>query len=833
MTDNSPADPSTHQINPTGVNSPAIDPKTMEVQMRAIRDGKQAWDVFSYLFQNNSNRTKVNAEIVSIYNGRQPKDPEKLKADGRDWESNFPTLFLAGIVDRVVPNLVNAIDSSRYLTQAKLKFNKDDQEQVKKYTQKTAFFRDLFTDTLRDWSEWRNFVYSLCQEIILIGYAFVVWTDEDDPFPTFVRQDKIALPEGTPQYARGVQIFGYKQPLLVHEFVDIIKDKKSAEDQGWDLDNCVLTANDSLPYSPTSDRADDEVRSFQDIIREGNPGASYTQGAKIVELGHLFAIEPKTKMVSHFIVDRNNSGRVLYERMDRFDEMGDVIQPFTLEPGNGKVHGSKGLGRMLSNYAVAVDAATNDAVDQVRVGGNIIARTDSKGAIESQIRVRKPFIVVNSEMKLEQIKLESDPKAFVELYSQLGKMAETSAGAYIPNLISSETPGRDKTAREATIDYTREVESKTAFVIRFRGQFGDALQPVQKRLCKKHPVDDIAKEFQKRLKEEGEFTDAEIEEISKSPVSELAQDLSSIEAQQKVAIYDKFAGNPFIDQTKTLMAALIAMSDPDFAMEIVLPDAVDPTLEVEQLRQQIIENAAIMTGESVPVSPRDVDEVHVKFIISELQKAFPKIMQNIDQLHQTPELLDHIHAGMMHGEAHVDQMRKKKANPQTIQQAGQFFGGVDKMLIGLTKKLQQDQAQAHQAINQQEAQAQQEAAAQPNAPENAPLPLTEKVLVAWIGQYDKLPDDEKRKLETVGGLGASMHGLITPQPGSPEHQALMPPPPSLDDASGGDPSAPAGPPPPGDPALVPPISAASTAAPPSMAIPGDNPDLTIPPQSVQ
>lgn len=834
-------DPSTHQINPSGVNSPAIDPQTMEVQMRAIRDGKQAWDVFTYLFQNNNNRTRVNAEIVSIYNGRQPKDPEQLRADSRDWESNFPTLFLAGIVDRVVPNLVNAIDSSRYLTQAKLKFKKDDPEQVKEYTQKTSFFRDLFTDTLRDWTEWRNFVYSLSVEIILIGYGFVVWTDEDDPFPTFVRQDKIGLPEGTPQYSKGVQVFAYKQPLLIHEFVDIIKDHKSASDQGWDMENCVLTANESLPNVSASDKSEDEVRSFQDIIREGNPGASYTEGAKIVNLGHLFAVEPKTGKISHFIVDRNNSGRVLYERLDRFDSMNDVIQLFTLEPGNGKVHGSKGLGRMLSNYSVAVDAATNDAVDQVRVGGNVIARTDSKGAIESQIRVRKPFIIVNSEMKLEQIKLESNPKAFVELYSQLAKMAETSAGAYIPNLITSEDgSGRDKTAREATIDYTREVQSKTAFVTRFRGQFGDALQPVQKRLCKKNPIDKVAKEFQKRLKEEGDFTDKQIQEISESPVSELAQDLSSIEAQQKVAIYDKYIGNPFIDQKKTLMAAVIAMSDPDFAMEIILPDGIDPTLEVEQVRQQIIENAAIMSGESVPVSPRDADEVHVKFIIQEMQAAFPKIMQKLDTLHQQPEILDHIHAGMIHGEAHVQQMKAKKADPKIIDQAEQFFQQVDKVLIGFAKKLQEDQAAQHQAIQEHQQQAAQQMmqGGQPEAEgaaeAGAPIPLTEKILVAWIGQYPALPMAERTRLERLAGLG--------PMPGDPP----VPEGPSLDqqkeaikaaptevagEAEGGAESAAEPQPEAPQPAAQVHVHGPATIN-PTMGLPADRPDLTAPPPNV-
>ncbi len=68
--------------------------------------------VFKSLFKKNATRTKTNAEISELYTGKQPKDPKELAANGRSWESNFPTLFLAGLVDRVVPTLVNSIDSA-------------------------------------------------------------------------------------------------------------------------------------------------------------------------------------------------------------------------------------------------------------------------------------------------------------------------------------------------------------------------------------------------------------------------------------------------------------------------------------------------------------------------------------------------------------------------------------------------------------------------------------------------------------------------------------------------------------------------------------------------
>lgn len=684
-------------ISYVGVNAPDLSKDTLEVGLRAIRDEYQAYNVYRSLFQANDRRTQITGEIVALYTGKQPKDPRGLEEEARDWESNFPTLFLAGIVDRIVPNLISAIDSARFLTQFRFKLDNKDEAETK-----TQIFREIFTKHMRQWEGWRNFITLLCQEVVLVGYAFGVWTDEDDPTPLFARQDMLAVPEGTPQYSLGVQIFAFEQPLLIHEFVDAIRNAHDSEDTRWEMDNCVDVANSSLPPDPTRDNT--YKRQYSDIVREGNVGASYSTGAKVVRLGHLLAVEPKTQKVSHFIVDAQ-TGRLLFQQFDRYESMEEVIVPITLEPGNGKIYGSKGLGRMLANFSVAVDAATNDAVDQVRMGGLVIIKTNQAAAVARNLKVVKPFIVVGDDVTIEKEKIEANPDAFVAMWTQLSKMAEIAAGAYIPNLISTEG-GNDskKTAREATIDYNREVQSKTAFVIRFAGQFGCIMSTVQKRMCNLDSSDEMVKDFIKELKE-NHFTESDIKQARDGKAYELAQDLSSIEAQQKQAIYQMFAGNPMVDQNKLLEAVLIAMSNPEFAEDIIIPDGIDPTVEAEQVRQQIIENAAIMTGESVPISPRDVHSIHLKVLAGEMQKAIPEITKDPEGLLQQPELLDHINAGMIHGDAHVQAWEQAKGPQDQIKKYEDFFKFVDTALKEIASQLQKQMAERQQ--QQQQAQDQQ------------------------------------------------------------------------------------------------------------------------------
>jgi hypothetical protein len=763
----------------TGVNTPDLDPKTLKVQRKAIASTAQAWSVISKLLFDSNKRNEINAEISSRYNGKQPYDPKMLRDQGRDWESNFPTLFMAGLIDRIVPTLINSIDGARYLTQATLPEEIDGQI-VQNREKKVETFRELITKYIRRWRGWRNFCASLCQEDVLIGYAFACWTDEDEWRPTFYRQDTAFVPEASPQFSEFFQVFAIKQPMLLHFLVDIIRDKKSAEDAGWDVDNCVNAINNALPQTRPSS-ADlafgQSAREYEDIIRECNQGTSFMSGAKVVELRHLFAVEPDEVegkgRISHYILDGVTT-QLLFARDRRFDLMSDVVAPFTLEPGNGKFYGSKGAGRVLSNYSIAVDVAANDMLNQVKMAGMKILKTDAKSAINAQVRVKSPFCIITSDAPMEKEGFEVDIEASVGAIEQLTKMAEIAANAYIPNQISEDT-GPRKTAREATIDYTRELQAKAAFVSRFSGQFAEMVNTIQKRICKSDTSDEEAKEFLQELKDEG-LSEKEIELLSESEAMETVQDLTGITNQQRSAVAAKYMGNPMVDSKKLMEADITAMTDPQFAKDIMVPDANDPTIETEQVRQALMEHAAIQTGESMPVSPRDNDATHLKVHVGELKQAGVSLSKQ-DPATIDPQILDNINAAVIHSDAHIQSWAKKGAKPQQLAPYKQFIGMADQAL----KKLAMAQMQAaqkakqvlaeHQQMQQQGAPGAQQEASAPQGVSEQPI-WSEKVLTSWIGQYDKLPPNEKQRLEQLGGLSDATNAT----PPSPEIQPPVSPP---------------------------------------------------------
>ena len=746
-------DDSPQDSTPSTIQQPDIDPKTGKINRPAVSDGAQAWSIFKALRDANLTRNDLNSEIVSRFNGKLPRI-ESTRSTGEAWKSNFPTGFMEGIISTVVPTLTSFIESAQSYTQSHLD---DDTEEARN---KSELAQEAFTKKVRSWRGWRSFCYALCQEVILIGYAFSAWTDEYEWRPTFYRQDQARIPDGSEQFSEYVQTLGIDQSFLIHELVDVIDDRKSAEAAGWNVDNVIEALNNAMPDDPNRKNTEGSLtRTYEDMMREGNIGSSFSTGARVVDAGHLLVIEPD-EGVSHFILDRNNSNNVLFDKHKRFDSMSEVVVLFTLEPGNGKFYSSKGLGRRLLNLTIAIDNTVNEAVDQLRVASLLIVQWDNAGKTLPPPRVKAPFMMIDPNAKFDQkAGFQANVSAFIELHNKLLEIAQQAVGAYIQGAVKDATTG-DKTATQARVDYQRELKSTAAFISRFAGQLAEMFQEMQKRLCNPDTTDDEAKDFQKQLKEYG-FSKAEIKEWAESSVAEVLQDLTQGENNAKIAIAEKFRGNPNFDQIKLDEIEVTAMigGNPSFAKEVMLAEGIDPTMEVEQVREQIMENEAIIAGASIPVSPRDNDEVHLKVLIPELMKGGQAMAQNPQAVLQNPGMLDHVNAAIIHGQAHLQSWEKKGAQPDKIAPYEQALKKADDALTGFAGNLQKMKGAQQQPQQPQQSQQQPQAPQSSDGDVDQGGAMSEKTLVAWISKYEALPGPERARLEAIGGIG--------PQPGEP------------------------------------------------------------------
>jgi len=585
------------------VNAPALNPRTLKPKRRAISDVTHLFQIIRTLEEARRIQNEKNGRIMAKYNAERPYPREELAQNGMDWRSNFTTKPLSSAIDKVSPRLTKAVQSARFLTSSAFPENHPGGKE------KTERFRRKITEVIRGWDGWVDFLNEVAQEDAIFGFTSTAWLDEYSWRPTHFRQDEFFVPDGTRQYASGCQLWAGKQFVMIHELARYIENPEAARNAGWDIDNVVAALNEAKPRSIAAAGQSNpytDFRTWEDAIRESSVSLSLLAGSKTIELYHVFVPEYDGQ-ISHYIVD-GRAKKILFEKLDQFsaeEGMQYVLTLFSFQQANGKLMGSKGIGRELYEIAAAVDRVRNEAVDRLQLSGKILIQGDAKQLNRFAISVLGNAVLVPANYTISQQKnLDPNVEAFIALDRQLVGYMDQIAGGVTPKEFGNERT----TAAEVNLFAAREEEKRDTLIERFLMQVGKMVETCQRRICNPKVDDADAVEARKDLLRY--MTEEELKLVANRPALRTVEDLTDLKAQQLVIFAQEKRNDPMFDQQKLQKAAAAARIDADFAEDVVLPTP-DPTVEAEQSREQMQENVLIAAGQKVPVSPRDNHEIHI------------------------------------------------------------------------------------------------------------------------------------------------------------------------------------------------------------------------------
>lgn len=642
-----------------------VDPRTFQFE-RAVKDSKMAHSICKRLLNDNDRRIKNDAAIMKRYNDEQPWSNEKLKAAGQGWRKNFSTGFLSSITKRAMLPYLQVIQSARTLTSSALKESSDDSDK------KSKAFQFETTKIIRRWVSWNDFCSQLVLETILFGRCAINWSDEIEWAPRLCRTDEGIFPDGTSQIAKEVNCWMLRQNFLPHELAVKLQDPETAKAWGWNVDNVVKAINKARPEN-RDDGLDENSRKAEDTIRESTLGFSYEEGVKIIETYHLF-VQELTGKVSHYLITKDD-GDELFTKLDRFESMEQCLALFCLEVGNGKLHGSKGLGRILYNTSIGVEQSRMLILDNLFLAGLIFLQAaDTHARDSAQITVVNPICVIGDGWKLVEVEIKVNDAAWMKLDQLYTQMAEMQAGIFMPHVEG----GNQKASY---INYIASIEQqiKQGILARFWNQFMLMIAQMQKRIFSSENIQAAFQKYQAMqqstlvkitrkmydfmvgllknmagyqpideteslglnqeaidaclsLLEQG-LTPEEIFEISQSNPNASLEDISAQIAQAMDVITARYLGRPGIRQTELMKADISSKLGHAKADTLVIPEE-DNTESQEAVRQQLLETVLLAQGEDVPVSPRDRHDLHMR-VLQEKAMQFVQQMQPQDFTKET------------------------------------------------------------------------------------------------------------------------------------------------------------------------------------------------------
>jgi hypothetical protein len=741
------------------INAPKIEStRTLRATVRAISDVDQVYRLCESMFDPNSDRNRKNGILADLLNAAPPYGPKEHKEKGQGYRHNFSTGFLPGVVDPVVTAPVDIIDNAQFLTSASLSVEDDPTGSM------TDAYRRKFTKLVKSWDGWRDHIYQIFGEDVPYGYAAVVCDDPDDWRPEVCRQDEFAVPDNTGQTGSKCQFFGRKKSFYIHELIETIL-KQPEEGGPWNLDACVEALNEAMPEdrSEQGNTQSASSRTFVDLVRDGNAGAAYDPRARTVQVYILYATEADGK-VSKYIVQQKQQGatsaknRLLYESEDEFEKMSDVIMFYALKPAK-TLFSSKGMARDLGNIAMATERGRNKAADHVYLG-SLVWMVSEKGMVAVSLKVMDTCAVVGSEAKVMPEALPDRSDAFDRLDERMTRYGQQVGGQYILSKPSQEGPNKDRTAHEVERDWQQQMKQQMAWLKRAFGQFGDMMTMIAGKAGSPGTGDEEAKEWQEDLEENDGITPELLKKLVNQPQGQLIDDMTQSRTNAMVQALPMVQASPNWDHVGYEKEVATRMLGKETVDKYFKENATDPNDEIENTNQQLDENDAMRNGGSRAVSGRHNHRVHLKWLVTALNSAEPKIDQKVKsgEILQTPEILDNHQTAIKHGDAHVAEWQKQAEatkNGAEMKESEQFKGRLEqsqqkldgwlKAAVEMKKKMQEQQ----QADQQQQP---------PQPQQNGQAPkgqMAPDLLKEYVKHLPDLPIDIQIQIETLSGLNPS------------------------------------------------------------------------------
>lgn len=650
----------------SGIQNPELS-KSLTPGRRSVPTAEDAANIVKQLIEDNRERNQKNARIMAKYNAEAPYRPGELKAEGLDYQSNFSTKPLSTLIEKIAPRFTKALESCRYLTASQLP------DDVEGASAKTEFFRAEVTKTIRSHPSFADDMANVSQENALFGFCAMVNIDTESWWPTFFRQDEFFVPPGAKHTPDSFQVFATKQEFLPHSLLNQISEGREAADlAGWNVDNVVKAINDASPVP--ADGSNESARQYEDLVRESSASMSFTRGAKTVKVYHLFAQEVEGK-VTHWILDGKTYDE-LYHVEDEYSSMAEAAAGvFSFQQANGRLHGSKGVGREVYNMAGVIDRSRNAVVDRLHLSGKLVFRGDEKLIKRFRMAVVGGAIVYPSSFEIQQAKIEGNVEPFVQLDQYMTQLLDQMVGAATPK----EFLGERVTKAAVDLYAAREEERRDSTLDRFLRCFANMITVVQRRLLDPSTQDEAAKRLQEKLATK--LLPQEIEYLRGQPAVSTVADYTEVENQIVAALTTEHANDPLCNQKELRRRKFTALLGSDFADAVLLPDN-DPTQTAEQTRLQQMENALMSLGKTVPVSPRDKHDVHLAVLNEEASLLAAAVVQDKAARATMAQFVTHAYA-------HIDAAVAAGGSKKQFTEARQQVDAIAKQLAELETAEQQ------------------------------------------------------------------------------------------------------------------------------------------------
>lgn len=696
-------------------NAPEVKESSLEADNRVITSIDQAINLAQQDINDARKLISAARRITAKKQGAPPYNPKNLKDQSKGWKRNISTRFLQKELNRAAPRLFMPILTASTMTAAELPAG------WPKGQEKTQFYRDTMTRAFRGWRKNDMFWRGMAQEVVDYGYGFAAFTDPYEWRPHLCRMDRGFVPRGTEIMDDKLARFTLKWDYQPYELLNIARKAVDSGNEHWNKD-AVAAAVDAANL-PSLPQDMSQLRKWEELIREQSWDYNYTRSSKVVEAWHFFVLE-YTGKVTHSILWPAGKGdlRLLYQKLDAYNETDSVVIPLTFGYGDGTIHGSWGAGQLLYDLAAQVEKVRCDSIDNLLNSNKVKLQVpNAKDAASAQLVVNDTMIIAtNAQFAQNTGGVAGNPEGYLVLDRQMTQWAQEIVGSYLPPLPSQSSKAATDIANQA-IEQEQQVQKDV--LENWLKQVALVIAQMSRRMLDPDSDDDYAQGIRKKLLGDNvgwikkfigkmrskisvlekiippppiSLTEEELDILINQPVIQSVTDFTEYAAAQRGAFAASVQNNPLFNQAAVAryMACGVNSAGAAFADSICVPEG-DLSTETSQQRMQAQENGTMLLGIAVPVVMSDNHQIHLDAMKAPMDQA---IQQGLIQ----PATL-----GLAHASAHFAAGSSTKTlKPDSINQWKSQIATWQKAIEAKTEEQKQAQAQQQALAQQQQMQGQ-------------------------------------------------------------------------------------------------------------------------------
>jgi hypothetical protein len=530
--------------------------------------------------------------------------------------------------------------------------------------------------------------------------------------------DRGFVPKGTEVMDDNLARFTLKWDYRPDELLEIARKAKDAGSEKWKYDAVAMAVDAATRPTMPGDMS--QLRKWEEMIREQVVDFSSPRAQRMIECRHLFILEFSGK-VSQYILYPNGKGednQLLFEDLDAYDSMDQVVIPQVFGYGDGTIHGSWGCGQLLFDLALQVEKLRCDSMDNLLNSNKArLQVANAKDAASVQLVVNDTMIIATGAQWAQNVGgIAGKPEGYMILDDKATQWAQEIVGNYLPPI-----PLQPSDIKAAQVNAAQAQQAEVAKDNLESSLKQDALVIAEmiRRMLDPDSDDEFAQGIRAKLLGDGvgwfkktlgklaekfktlekiipptpvSLTEEEIEMLVNQPVVQSVTEFTEWAAGQRAQFAASVQSNPLYkqDAVARYMAQGVPSAGSDFVDSIVVPEGDTTTITAQERQQQSENTTMLVQGEPVKVLVTDNHWVHWNGIIKPIEQAIQA------------GLIPAATAGIQHAASHYAAgVQSKVWPPDKINESKATLGRLQRALEAKQQEMAQAQAQQQMQQRQQ------------------------------------------------------------------------------------------------------------------------------------